>query len=122
MAASTAWIGMRPLAVSWLNGLGSDAAPALRGVEPGTPWPEAVQQVTGRRIASVLQNTRARGSTPFEADAFGIPGGTTVFVTHLTTYDAQRRPMEHSRYTWPTNAVRMSDYYSYATGYSNSHV
>ena len=26
------------------------------------PWPEAVQQVTGHTIASVLQNTRARGA------------------------------------------------------------
>jgi len=100
--------------VSWLTGLGGDAAKSLHEVDTRTSWPDAVQQVTGRTIATVLQNTRARGSNPFEADAFGIPGGTTVFVTHLTTYDAQRRPIEHSRYTWPTNAVRMTDYYSYA--------
>ena len=100
--------------VSWLTDLGADAEAALREAEPGTPWPEAVQQVTGRRIATVLQNTRARGANPFEADVFGIPVGTKVFVTHLTTYDAKRRPIEHSRYTWPTDAVRMSDYYSYA--------
>ena len=99
--------------VSWLTGLGDEAEVALREVEPGTTWPKAVQQVTGRPIATVLQNTRARGANPFEADAFGIPDGTRVFVTHLTTYDAQRRPIEHSRYTWPTDAVRMSDYYSY---------
>jgi DNA-binding GntR family transcriptional regulator len=76
------------------------------------PWPETVQQVTGRSIASVLQNTRARGANPFEADTFGIPDGTTVFVSHLTTYDAKRRPIEHSRYTWPTDAIRLTDYYS----------
>ena len=99
--------------VSWITGLGDDAEANVREVEPGTPWPEAVQQLTGRKIATVLQNTRARGANPFEADAFGIPDGTTVFVTHLTTYDVKRRPIEHSRYTWPTDAVRMNDYYSW---------
>lgn len=85
----------------------------MREAAPGPSWPEAVQQLTGRKIATVLQNTRAWGANPFEADAFGIPDGTAVFVTHLTTYDAKRRPVEHSRYTWPTDAVRMSDYYSW---------
>jgi DNA-binding GntR family transcriptional regulator len=99
--------------VSWITGLPDNAENALRGLDPEVPWPEAVQQVTGRAIATVLQNTRARGANPFEADTFGIPDGTTVFVTHLTTYDAQRRPIEHSRYAWPTDAVRMTDYYSY---------
>ena len=101
--------------VSWLTGLGPGAEGALRDVGPAMPWLETVHRVTGRAVATVLQNTRARGSNPFEADTFGIPGGTTVFVTHLTTYDTERRPIEHSRYTWPTDAVRMSDYYSYPT-------
>jgi len=100
--------------VSWLPGLGQDAEAALRGLDPAVSWPQAVQQVTGRTIATVRQNTRARGANPFEADAFGIAGGTTVFVSHLTTYDAERRPIEHSRFAWPTDAVRMSDDYSYA--------
>ncbi len=99
--------------VSWLPGLSPDAGQALRALDPAAPWPQAVQQVTGRTITSVLQNTRARGANPFEADTFAIPDGTTVVVTHLTTYDAARRPVEHSRYTWPTDAVRLSDYYSY---------
>ena len=99
--------------VCWLTGLGPDAEGPLRDVDPAMPWPETVHRVTGRAVATVLQNTRARGSNPFEADTFGIPGGTTVFVTHLTTYDTERRPVEHSRYTWPTDAVRMSDYYSW---------
>ena len=99
--------------VSWITGLGDDAEAKMREGEPGTSWPEAVQRVTGRKIVTVLQNTRARGANPFEANTFGIPDGTTVFVTHLTTYDAKRRPIEHSRYTWPTDAVRMSHYYSY---------
>ena len=100
--------------VSWLGGLGDDAEGALRGLGPGIPWPEAVQQVTGRTIATVLQNTRARGANPFEAATFGIAGGTAVFVSHLTTYDAGHRPIDHSRFAWPTDAVRMSDDYSYA--------
>lgn len=100
--------------VSWLPGLGPGAGEALRGLPPDTPWPEAVQRVTGRAITSVLQNTRARGANPFEASTFSIPGGTTVFVSHLTTYDAAGRPVEHSRYCWPTDAVRMSDHYGYA--------
>jgi DNA-binding GntR family transcriptional regulator len=99
--------------VSWLAGLAADAGDALRGVDPGISWPEAVQQVTGRAIAAVAQHTRARGANPFEADTFGIADGTTVFVSHLTTYDAGRRPIEHSRFAWPTDAVRMSDEYSY---------
>ena len=99
--------------VSWLTGLGDDAGEALRGLDPGTPWPQAVQQVTGRAIATVLQNTRARGANPFEAETFGIPDGTTIFVSHLTTYDAAHHPIEHSRFAWPTDAVRMSDEYRY---------
>lgn len=99
--------------VSWLRGLPDDAGAALRAVEPGTWWPNAVQHVTGRSIASVLQNTRARGANPFEAETFAIPGGTALFVTHLTTYDAAGSPIEHSRYAWPTDAVRMSEEYSY---------
>ena len=70
--------------------------------------------MTGREVDSVLQNVRARGANPFEAEAFGIPDGTKVFVAHLTLYDADRRPIEHSRYAWPTDAIRLSDYYSYA--------
>jgi GntR family transcriptional regulator len=100
--------------VSWLPGLGDEAEKTLLAAEPHTPWPEAVQQITGRTIATVLQNTRARGANPFEADTFGIPGGSTILVTHLTTYDAKRRPIEHSRYAWPTDAIRLSDYYSYS--------
>jgi GntR family transcriptional regulator len=99
--------------VSWLAGLGGDAGSALRALDPGMSWPEAVQQVTGRTIATVLQNTRARGANPFEAATFGVPDATTVLVSHLTTYDAGHRPVEHSRFAWPTDAVRISAEYSY---------
>lgn len=99
--------------VSWLTGLTDDAEEPLRDMDPGRPWPAEVARITGRKVVTVLQNTRARGANPFEAEAFGIPDGTTVFVSHLTTYDPKRRPIEHSRYTWPTDAVRMSDYYSW---------
>jgi DNA-binding GntR family transcriptional regulator len=101
--------------VSWLPGLGSDTADALRGLNPVLPWPQAVQEVTGRVITAVQQNTRARGANPFEADVFGIPGGTTVLVSHLTTYadgPTGHEPVEHSRYAWPTDAVRISDDYA----------
>jgi GntR family transcriptional regulator len=99
--------------VSWLPGLGDGAGRALRDAGAGTAWPQVVQQVTGRTIATVLQLTRARGANPFEADTFGVAGGTPVFVTHLTSYDAKRSPIEHSRFAWPTDAVRMGEYYSY---------
>ena len=99
--------------VSWLPGLGEDAAAALREIDAGISWPSAVQKVTGRTIATVQQNTRARGANPFEAATFGIPDATTVLVSHLTTYDARRRPIEHSRFAWPTDAVRLSDSYNY---------
>jgi DNA-binding GntR family transcriptional regulator len=102
--------------VSWLAGLGDDAGSALRALDPAMSWPEAVQQVTGRTIATVLQNTRARGANPFEAATFAIPDATTVLVSHLTTYDAGHRPVEHSRFAWPTDAVRISDEYSYPAG------
>jgi GntR family transcriptional regulator len=100
--------------VSWIAGLTDEAEGALRAVDQRTPWPEAVQGITGRTISSVLQHTRARRANPFEANAFGIPDATIVFVAHATTYDAQRHPIEHSRYTWPTDAVRISDYHTYA--------
>ena len=96
------------------TGLGDDAGAALRGLDPGMSWPEAVQQVTGRTIATVQQNTRARGANPFEAATFGIPDATTVLVSHLTTYDAAHQPIEHSRFAWPTDAVRISDEYSWS--------
>ena len=102
--------------VSWLAGLSDDAGAALRTLNPGMPWPEAVQQITGRTIATVLQNTRARGANPFEAATFAIPDATTVLVSHLTTYDAGHRPIEHSRFAWPTDAVRISAEYSYPAG------
>jgi GntR family transcriptional regulator len=102
--------------VSWLPSLGENAEGALRDVGPEVSWPDAVQEVTGRTVGSVRQNTRARGANPFEAATFGIAGGTTVFVSHLTTYDGGRRPIEHSRFAWPTDAVRMSDDYSYPRG------
>jgi GntR family transcriptional regulator len=102
--------------VSWLAGLGDDAGAALRTLDPGMPWPDAVQQVTGRTIATVLQNTRARGANPFEAATFALPDATTVLVSHLTTYDAGHRPVEHSRFAWPTDAVRISAEYHYPAG------
>ena len=102
--------------VSWLPGLPGDAAPELRGLDPALPWPQAVQQVTGRAIASVRQNTRARGANPFEARAFAIPEATTIVVSHLTTYDAAHQPIEHSRWAWPTDAVRLSEEYTYPGG------
>ena len=102
--------------VSWLAGLGEDAGAALRTLDPDMSWPEAVQHVTGRTIATVLQNTRARGANPFEAATFGIPDATTVLVSHLTTYDGGHRPVEHSRFAWPTDAVRISAEYSYPGG------
>jgi GntR family transcriptional regulator len=99
--------------VSWLPGLTDAAQRRLFDSSPDTPWPNAVQQITGRVISTVLQHTRARRANPFEADAFGIPDATIVLVAHLTTYDKRRRPIEHSRYTWPTDAARISDYYTF---------
>ena len=101
--------------VSWLPGLDNNAGDLLQEINAEVPWPEAVQKVTGREVISVLQNVRARGANPFEAKTFAIPDGTKVFVAHLTLYDPDRRPVEHSRYAWPTEAVRLSDYYSYTT-------
>ena len=99
--------------VGWLPGLGEQAESLLRELPGENPWPEAVRQVTGRDVVSVQQNVRARGANPFEAETFAIPDGSKVVVAHLTLYDADRHPIEHSRYAWPTDAVRMSDYYTY---------
>jgi len=85
----------------------------IRSIDPDVTWPQAVQAITGRAITSVLQNTRARRTNPFEADALGLPDATIVFVSHLTTYDAHDHPIEHSRYTWPIETVRISDHYTY---------
>jgi GntR family transcriptional regulator len=102
--------------VSWLPDLDDQAGEALRGADPHTAWPEVVGQVTGRPVVTVRQNNRARRANPFEAEVFGMPDGSKVFVAHLTTYDARHHPIEHSRYAWPTDAVRVSDYYSYSPG------
>ena len=99
--------------VSWLPGLDRHAASRLRAADEAMFWPEAVQQVTGRTIASVRQNTRARGANPFEARTFGIPEAAKVLVSHLTTYDQARRPVEHSRYAWPTDMIRLGEEYAY---------
>lgn len=101
--------------LSWLPDLGAHAKTALHEAHPGAPWPETVQEFTGRTVSFVQQNTRARGANPFEAHTFTIPPATTVFVSHLTTYDPSHRPIEHSRHTWPTDAVRTSDHYPYDT-------
>ena len=101
--------------VSWITGLTDAAEDSIRRASQHIPWPEAVQELAGRTVASVVQHTRARRANPFEADAFGIPDATIVFVAHATTYDAGHRPIEHSRYAWPTDAVRISDYYTYAS-------
>jgi DNA-binding GntR family transcriptional regulator len=100
--------------VSWITGLTGAAENTIRGIDPHAPWPEAVQEITGRTtITTVQQNTRARRANPFEATTFGIPDATIVFVARLTTYDAHHHPIEHSRYAWPTDTVRISDYYTY---------
>lgn len=99
--------------VSWITGLDDAAATAIHQSDPAIPWPAAVEALTGRTVVAVSQHVRARRANPFEADAFGIPDGTTVFVAHLTTYDAERRPVDHSRFTWPTDAVKVSDHYAY---------
>jgi len=46
--------------VSWLPGLGDDNASALRSIDLRCAI--AVQRVAGHTIASLLQNTRARGA------------------------------------------------------------
>jgi GntR family transcriptional regulator len=99
--------------VSWIPGLPATADDAIRGIDPATSWPQAVQQLTGRVITTVVQHTRARRANPFEADVLGLAEGTIVVVSHLTTFDDGRGPIDHSRWTWPTDAVRISDYYSY---------
>jgi GntR family transcriptional regulator len=101
--------------VSWLPGITDAAADVLREADQQVSWPQAVEATTGRTISTIRQLTRARNANPFEADAFGIPDGTTVLVAHATTYDAQSHPIEHSRYTWPRDAVRISDDYAYTS-------
>lgn len=100
--------------VSWISGLPATAEATIRAADPHASWPDSVGHITGRAVVAVQQNVRARRANPFEADAFGLPDGTTVFVAHLTTYDERRQPIDHSRYTWPVDAVRVSDHYGYA--------
>jgi GntR family transcriptional regulator len=97
--------------VSWIPGLPDTAEAVIRAADPAVAWPDAVRKITGRPTAAVRENIRARRANPFEAGVFGLPDGTVVLVAHLTIYDTQRCPVEHSRYTWPTDAVRVSDYY-----------
>ena len=100
--------------VSWITGLpASSGGDSIRDCDPALPWPQAVQQLTGRAITAVVQHTRARRANPFETAALGLAEGSMVAVAHLTTYDASQHPIEHSRWAWPVDAVRISDYYSY---------
>jgi DNA-binding GntR family transcriptional regulator len=85
----------------------------IRAAGPLVPWPEAVQAITGRDVAAVSQHVRARRSNPFESGTFGLPDAAVVLVAHLTTYDADNVPIEHSRYAWPVDAVRVSGHYAY---------
>lgn len=100
--------------VSWLPGLTTSSEDTLRAISPELLWPRAVQDITGRIIATVQQKTRARGANPFEAKVFAIPDGAQVLVTHLTTLDPAGQPIEHSRWAWPHDAVRLTEDYSYA--------
>src|SRR5712692_5892897 len=43
--------------VSWITGLTDAAEAAILNADQNIPWPEAVQQLSGRTIASVLQHT-----------------------------------------------------------------
>jgi DNA-binding GntR family transcriptional regulator len=99
--------------VSWLPGITDEAAAKVRGTGQEIPWPQAVQEATGRVIAVIKQNTRARGANPFEAEVFGIADGGQVLVCHLTTTDASGSPIEHSRFAWPHDVVRLTEDYSY---------
>jgi GntR family transcriptional regulator len=110
--AATADLQPIQIHVSWIPGRPADGADAIRDVDPELPWP-AVQKLTGRVITAVVQHTRSRRANPFEAEIFGLADGTAVVVAHLTTYDDNRSPIDHSRWTWPIDAVRISDYYSY---------
>ncbi len=102
--------------VSWLPGLPNDAETALQNVPADQTWPTAVQDIRGSTIATIVQHTRARGANPWEAAVLGTPDKTIVLVTHATLYDRERHPIEHSRWTWPTDGVRISDCYSYTSG------
>jgi GntR family transcriptional regulator len=98
--------------ISWIGGLEGDCEDSIRQLNPDISWPEAVQEITGRGVTSVLQNSRARRADPSEAEVLGIPEATFVFVSHLTTYDLDRHPIEHSRYTWPIDAINISEHYT----------
>src|SRR5579859_186558 len=98
--------------VSWLPGLPVGAERKLRHIGQELPWPQAVQELTGRVIATVQQKTRARGANPFESAIFGIPDAAQVLVSHLTTVDPAGHPVDHSRFTWPHDAVRLTEDYS----------
>ena len=57
---------------------GSPASPTtpkmlLDEVDPAIPWPEAVQQITGRTITTILQNTGARAANPVKAQDLRHP-------------------------------------------------
>ena len=98
--------------VSWLPALVPGGEEKLRRFGQDLPWPKAVQNITGQVIATVRQKTRARGANPFEAKVFAIAGGAQVLVSHLTTLDPAGQPIEHSRFTWPHDAVRLTEDYS----------
>lgn len=113
-AVFIATVDRRPaqIQVSWLPSLAADGEDRLRSIGQEVPWPQAVQEVTGQVIATVRQKTRARGANPFEAEVFAIADAAQVLVSHLTVFDPAGRPVEHSRFTWPQDAVRLTEDYS----------
>lgn len=99
--------------VSWLPSLTAGGEDKLRGISQELPWPQAVQEITGQAIATVQQKTRARGANPFEAEVFAIPDAAQILVSHLTAFNPAGRPVEHSRFAWPQDAVRLTEDYIY---------
>lgn len=76
-----------------------------------TDWLAILERITGRTVQSAAQFSRVRAVLPGEASRLNIPETTPVLVVHATTYDVQRRPIEHTRYLWPAEAVWQTDYY-----------
>lgn len=77
-----------------------------------TDWITAVQKAAGRDVVSVTEHTRVRSATHIEARQLNLNDNAPVIIRHAVTYDAQRRPLEHTRYIWPAHAIETLDYYT----------
>lgn len=74
-------------------------------------WISVVEQAAGQSVQTVTEHARVRSSMHADARPLNLNDNAPVMIIHATTYDGYRRPLEHTRYVWPADAIERLDYY-----------